>query len=121
MATLNPFATTKIVEKAIELTPRKDIEIINSPEIIAPPITEEVAIPVITQQHTFYIIAGAFAKKKNANRLLAKLNNSNYNAEILNQGKLLKVSYDSFNNKEDAVLALKKIRQVNPSAWLLTK
>ena len=43
MATLNPFATTEIVE-----------------EIIETPMAEEVATPITTQQHTFYIIAGAF-------------------------------------------------------------
>ena len=101
--------------------PKKNIAIIESPKIIEIPIVEEVATSIITQQHTFYIIAGAFAKKKNATRLQAKLNNLNYDAEILSEGKLLKVSYGSFNNKEDAVLALNKIRRANPSAWLLTK
>ena len=121
MATLNPFATTKIVEKVIEPTPIKDIEIVESPEIIEAPIVEKVATPIITQQHTFYIIAGAFAKQKNANNLLAKLNRWNYNAEIVEGGNLMRVSYDSFTNKEDAILALKEIKQENPSAWLLTK
>ena len=53
--------------------------------------------------------------------MLTKLNNLNYSAEILRGEQLLKVSYESFNNREDAVLALNKIRRVNPSAWLLTK
>jgi len=121
MATLNPFATTEIVEEVIEPTPIKDIEIIESPEIIETPIVEEVATPIITPQHTFYIIAGAFAEQKNANNLLAKLNRWNYNAEIVEGGKLMRVSYNSFTNKEDAILALKEIKQENPSAWLLIK
>ena len=111
MATLNPFATTEIVEEVIETTPIKDIEIIESPEIIETPIVEEVATPIITPQHTFYIIAGAFAKQKNANNLLAKLNRWNYNAEILEENNLLRVSYDSFKNRDEAVIALKKIKQ----------
>ena len=60
-------------------------------------------------------------KKKNANKMLNKLNRWNYNAEILEGGNLLRVSYDSFANREDAVLALNKIKQENPEAWLLTK
>ena len=33
----------------------------------------------------------------------------------------MRVSYDSFNNREDAILALIKIKQSNPDAWLLKK
>jgi cell division septation protein DedD len=121
MATLNPFTTNEIAEKAIEPTPKKEIELIKSSKIIEIPIAEEVVAPIIKQQHTFYIIAGAFSKKRNATRLQAKLNDLKYKSEILSKGRLLKVSYDSFNNREDAVLALNKIRQINPSAWILTK
>ena len=116
MATLNPFATTGIIEET-------------NPIIIAEPIEttpiiediEEEITPIIILQKTYYIIGGAFAKKKNATRMLAKLINLNYTAEILKEGGLLKVSYESFNNKEDAILALKEIKQENSSAWLLTK
>ena len=104
MATLNPFVTNEIVEEIIEI-----------------PMTEEVATPIITQQHTFYIIAGVFAEQKNANKLLIKLNRWNYNAEMLKENSLLRVSYDSFTNRDEAVIALKKIKRENPSAWLLTK
>ena len=129
MATLNPFATTEIIEetspiiiaKPAETTPIKDIEIIESPKVIETPIIEEVVTPIITQQHTFYIIAGAFAEQKNANKMIAKLNKWNYNAEIVEGGNLKRVSYNSFTNKEDAILALKEIKQENPSAWLLTQ
>jgi cell division protein FtsN len=53
--------------------------------------------------------------------MLNKLNRWNYNAEIVEGGNLLRVSYESYNNREDAVLALNKIKQENSSAWLLTK
>jgi hypothetical protein len=104
MATLNPFTTTKIVE-----------------EIIETPMIEEVATPIITQQHTFYIIAGAFSKQRNADKMAEKLKKRNYNAEIVEGGNLMRVSYNSFTNKETAILALKEIKRENPSAWLLTK
>ena len=41
--------------------------------------------------------------------------------EILEGGNLLRVSYGSFANREDAVLALNQIKQENSDAWLLTK
>ena len=116
MATLNPFTTTEIIK---ETSPIILAEPIETTPIIE--VAEEEITPIIIPQKTYYIIGGAFAKKKNAYRMQAKLNNLKYNAEILKEGKLLKVSYDSFNNKEDAVLALHKIRRENPSAWLLTK
>ena len=53
--------------------------------------------------------------------MLAKLSRWNYNAEIVTGGSLLRVSYESYNNREDAVLALNKIKQENSYAWLLTK
>jgi len=104
MATLNPFTTTEIVEEIIEM-----------------PMGEEIATPIITQQHTFYIIAGAFSKQRNADKMMAKLKKQNYNTKILAGENLIRVSYNSFTNKEDAILALNEIKQENPSAWLLTK
>ena len=70
---------------------------------------------------TYYIIGGAFSEKKNAYQLLDKISKSNYNAEILDGSSLLRVSYDYFYNREDAILALNKIKLENPRAWLLTK
>ena len=69
----------------------------------------------------FYIIAGAFANKNNANRMLLKLKRKNYKAEILQGRKLHRVSYSTFTNKEDAILALREIKKINKSAWLLNE
>ena len=118
MAGLNPFETTALVEPVGELIPEIKIEIEATP--IAEVIEENVT-PVIISQKTYYIIAGAFAEQKNANRMLAKLNTWNYNAEIIESDNLLRVSYNSFYNREKAVLALNKIKRENPEAWLLTK
>ena len=112
---LSPNNSTVMLK--IELV--KEIDIETPPEVIEPEIINEVT-PTI-EQHKYYIIAGAFAQQKNANKMLAKLNRWNYNAEMVEGGKLLRVSYDSFNNREDAILALNKIKQANPDAWLLTK
>ena len=50
-----------------------------------------------------------------------KLGKWNYNSEIVAGGDLFRVSYDSFANREEAIIALNKIRKENNSAWLLTK
>jgi len=121
MATLNPFATTEIAEEIIELNPEKIVEIKVAAEALEILSIEEVSTPIIPQEHTYYIIAGAFSEQKNANKMLNKLNRWNYNAEIIQGGSLLRVSYDSFTNREDAVVALNKIKQENSDAWLLTK
>ena len=118
MASLNPFENSIISELITEVIPEVKIEVEATP--IVEIIEEEIA-PIITQQHTFYIIAGAFAEQRNANTMLAKLNKWNYNAEILDGDNLLRVSYDSFGNKDKAIIALNKIKQENPEAWLLTK
>ncbi len=119
MANLIPFANTAKTEVVTE-TPAITTE---APvvEIIEPVEAEEIVSPIIPQQYTYYIIAGAFAEQKNANKLLQKLKRWNYNASIVEGGNLMRVSYNSFSNKEDALLALAEIRKENNSAWLLTK
>ena len=129
MATFNPFPANEKTDGVTVSLPEKKLETesINTPKtefiekILINDIAEEKAIPIIISQKTYYIIGGAFAEKKNANKMLKKLNNRNYNAEIIKEGLLSRVSYDSFNNRVDAVLALNKIKKENPNAWLLTK
>ena len=70
---------------------------------------------------TYYLIAGSFIEKKNANNLYKKLIIENYSSEILSSKKFLRVSYSSFANKDEAILALKKLKQVNKDTWLLTQ
>lgn len=120
MAALNPFKVTEIIKEKSPIIISKNTAIIDI-EIMETPIIEEVVTPIITQQNTFYIIAGAFAEQKNANKMIEKLNKWNYNPEIIEGGNLKRISYNSFANKEDAILALKEIKKENPSAWLLTK
>jgi len=117
MANLNPFTTSK--NEIVKEAPAKEIKVPIA-EIIE---TEkaEIVIPIITEQHTYYIIAGAFAEQKNANKLLQKLKRWNYDASIVEGGNLMRVSYNSFQNREDALLVLAEIRKDNKSAWLLTK
>lgn len=117
MANLNPFTTSKT--EIVKEAPTKEIEV---------PIVEiietekaEIVSPIIPEQHTYYIIAGAFSEQKNATRMLEKLKKWNYDASILEAGNLMRVSYNSFSKKEEAIMALTEIRKDNKLAWLLTK
>ena len=56
-----------------------------------------------------------------ANKMYEKLKGWNYDPQVLESGQLLRVTYSSFNNREEAILALAKIREDNPSAWMLTE
>jgi len=114
MAILNPFVKSEMTEKNI------DNNIKNSLEIKLNPVIIEEFKEIITTKR-YYIIAGAFAKKDNAHKMLNKLTNWNYKAEIIEGDHLLRVSYNSFYNKKEALLALNKIKQENLDAWILTK
>ena len=70
-----------------------------------------------------FIIAGAFSSVKNAEKMIAKLKNANFdNSKIVNQSRsgLYRVCYDGFTNSSDALSALRKIKRTNSSAWLLS-
>ena len=56
-----------------------------------------------------------------AEKMLKKLSQWGYKPEIVDAESLLRVSYESFENRAEAVIALNKIRKENKSAWLLTK
>ena len=120
MATFNPFNSTEIVDKNIvsntEKKSRNSLEaVINKNNVI------EKKTATIMLRKKYYIIAGSFREQKNAKRMLAKLNKWEYNASLVKGDNLLRVSYASFNNRDNAILALNKIKQENSDAWLLTK
>ena len=89
------------------------------PEIINNEVSQ-VFKEVIIPSQKFYIIAGAFSVEKNANKLKNRLNSWNYNSTIIKNEKMMRVSYDSFDSKEQALILLSKIRKENPQAWILT-
>lgn len=70
-----------------------------------------------------FIIAGAFSTEKNAQKMISQLKGANFgNSKIVNQSNsgLYRVSYDGFANSSEALVALRKIKKTNPSAWLLS-
>ncbi len=75
----------------------------------------------ITQN--FHIIAGAFSSSMNADKLVSGLINKGYKSKKFpkNNDGLIRVTFGSFNTKEDAVIALRSIRDSeNRYAWILT-
>jgi len=118
MASLNPFENSLITEPITELITEVKIEIEAIPIV---EIIEEKIAPIIIPQKTYYIIAGAFSEKKNANKMLTKLKKWNYSTELVPGGNLIRVSYNSFKNKSDALIALYQIKKENSAAWLLTQ
>ncbi len=122
MASLNPFSNSEKTEENIDKITNETNYNINSEnvEMQIDKIENEKILPIVNDQK-FYIVAGAFAERKNANKMFDKLKNWNYDPQILEGSQLIRVTYNSFINREEAVLALGKIREDNPSAWLLTQ
>ena len=105
---LNFFKKSKVpkldmAEKKIE----KEIEKI---ETITTPKTKN-----------YHVIAGAFIEKSNAEKLNNSLIESKFNSEILlSENGYHRVSYNSFESKENAIIELEKLKRINKSAWILT-
>lgn len=105
---LNFFKKSKVpkldmAEKKIE----KEIEKI---ETITTPKTKN-----------YHVIAGAFIEKSNAEKLNNSLIESNFNSEILlSENGYHRVSYNSFESRENAITELEKLKRINKSAWILT-
>ena len=76
------------------------------------------------RKQSFHIITGSFRKYTNAVTKVNQLKALGYKAKILeiNQKGLRQVSYDSYNNKEDALYNLSIIRKTHDKeAWILIK
>ena len=119
MASLNLFSSNSTNSEKTITVPSKTIIKENVTPVKKTDVVKKTSL--IVTQKKYYVIAGSFTVQKNANKMLAKLKRWNYNSEIVKGNKLLRVSYDSFDKREDAVLVLNKIKQENPDAWLLTK
>ena len=114
MANLNPFSIDKN-------QPMLNTEIKNIVNKSA--LTEEVNSTIkqeIIIEKNYYIIAGAFSVEENATKLMNRLNRWNYNSIIISNKDIMRVSYDNFTTKEQALNSLRKIRKENPDAWILS-
>ena len=124
MASLNLLSFNKNIDRVIHHDIENNITSSISDELFERKTKNELVIETqnidLKSKETYHIIGGVFSEEKNAQRLLAKLNRWHYSAKIIRKDSLMRVSYESFDNKEDAIIALNKIKVANPNAWLLT-
>lgn len=99
----------------------------NNAEAILPVTSIEadvIATPEpIKVENNFFIIAGAFGVKENAEKLVETLKSEGYNASIAGQNRngLFRVSIEGFSEKEIALQKTEEMRKGDfPGAWLLT-
>ena len=57
-----------------------------------------------------------------ANKFVKQLQKENYNSSIIGKtkGGLIRVCFDSFETKEEAIISLDELRSEKKSAWLLS-
>lgn len=81
--------------------------------------------PVRTYSNgNFYIIAGSFKSRRNAEKLVSDLSNQGFDALIAdtNSYGMFRVAYMSFGNLNEAENSLVAVRRdTNPQAWVLKK
>jgi hypothetical protein len=83
-----------------------------------------ITLNVTKETYNFHIIAGAFREPENATKKLQQLLDKGYDAKILgvNKWNLTQVSYESFNNRTEALNVLNSIQETeSKDAWLLVK
>mgnify|MGYP001491919329 FL=1 len=82
---------------------------------------EKIETVTTPKTKNYHVIAGAFIEKSNAEKLNNSLIESNFNSEILlSENGYHRVSYNSFESKENAIIELEKLKRINKSAWILT-
>jgi hypothetical protein len=93
-----------------------------------PTVTVEAKTKTTTATETtgemHHIVAGAFRIKDNAERKISELKSKGFNAAYFgtNAYGLHVVTYDRFNNPQDALKALREIKRTqSKDAWLLSK
>lgn len=87
---------------------------------------EPVSQQIIQQQtySTFYVVAGCFANNENAQKMVEELKSRGFvSAAIIGENSqgLIRVAYSSHTSKEDAVLAMNKVKQTTQNVWVLKK
>ncbi len=87
---------------------------------VTPETEEPVSLPAQIDQPRFYIVAGCFSEASNADALVQSLRAKGYNAEEFGRiGNLHAVSYAAFDNRNDAMHELERIRREEQAdAWM---
>ena len=80
----------------------------------------EVLETKITQVQ-FHLVAGCFSSERNAQNLVEKLQSDGFESSVIGQNEkgLFRVAFQSFENKEDALTQMQKLKASGKSTWLL--
>lgn len=111
---------TTVVEKKVVADTAK----IEEPK----PVVKEVEPEPPKPADKYFLIAGSFANRQNADVFVTKLINEGYNAQVIERpggpnGDFYKVAYKSFYDKQEAYAELRTARsdQGRDDVWLLVK
>jgi hypothetical protein len=67
----------------------------------------------------FKLIVGSFSQQKNAKNLIDELKTKGFNAFILSENEMFRVCAATTSSKEDSEEIIKKLAELNLSAWVL--
>ena len=121
MANMNPFSVFETTEA---ISPEEEVEEIeeNTTIEVVPIEIKVIEEEEIIIEMRFSVIAGSFSSEKNAAKLVNQLQNENYNAEIIgtNRKGLIRVCYENFATKKEAVSMLHNLKSEGKSGWILS-
>ncbi len=83
-----------------------------------------IKLTFLKQKGKYHIIAGAFRVAQNADKKIKELSSKGYSASLIGINKygLHQVAYQSFEDRVDALKALRTIKKTqNPNAWMLVQ
>lgn len=136
-SSLNPFQNIKkvevtnssndnnvaVVETTIEKMTEKRNALLYEEAVEKTEPVQAVKVAEIVE-NKFFLIAGSFQTKENANSLITQLKSKGFAAEMLNDKKgRYRVAAKTFANENDAQIEMKRIRSGNLgfSVWMLRK
>lgn len=95
------------------------------PQVITPPDTTAVAVtptlpPLPLHTDSYFIVAGVFRQRENADRLLEQLKNSGYPDAALMEadGPRYYVTYGEFASRNEAVASVRSIKESSREGWI---
>ncbi len=113
-----------IVEQKDDVISSSETITIVEPEVEVIVVNEKVAPAKSLSLNRFFIIAGSFKSKNNADKLVVSLKKQGYNAAVAdtNANGMFRVAYMGFGNRAEAEHELIAVRrESNSQAWILKK
>ena len=109
-----------IVVEAIEMPSKKTTD---SPKVETATKGAEIVKVLETKitQIQYHLVAGCFSSEANAQNLVNKLKSDGFESSVIGQNTkgLFRVAFQSFENKEEALTQMQKLKASSKSTWLL--